>query len=221
MTEYIHDEWCASRYGSEGSDECNCYVAVIRRLEPRIEALKFLRDPERVQEAVSSMLRGGVRAHFKRRSQVALDPALALRRMLQRSDQVPMPAKPVGESRGEVRRMSNQAPLKETDFMRFGDMPNPGGTTRRIAVYSKSQGSRLGSIVWYGCWHQYIFEPEQGTLFNVGCLGDLADRLGYLNTMHKEIRRRPPTSPAQATPSALPRELGQAADSAPSEEATG
>lgn len=28
------------------------------------------------------------------------------------------------------------------------------------------------------------------------------------------LRRRPPTSPAQATPSASPRELGQAADSA-------
>jgi hypothetical protein len=118
--------------------------------------------------------------------------------------------------------MSNQAPLKETDYIRFEDVPKPGRLTRYIVIYGKLQGFRLGHISWYGRWRQYVFEPSLGTLFNVGCLADLADRLGYLNTMHRENRRRPPTSPAQATPSASPRELDRAADSAyaESEEAT-
>jgi len=42
MTEYIHDEWCDTRLTVPS--ECNCYVAVIRRLEARIEALEKERD---------------------------------------------------------------------------------------------------------------------------------------------------------------------------------
>jgi hypothetical protein len=86
--------------------------------------------------------------------------------------------------------MTDPAPLKETDFMRFEDLPNPRRVTRFIAVWSKSQGYKLGHIRWYWRWRQYVFEPSKGTLFNVSCLADLADRLGYLNTMHRNARRK-------------------------------
>jgi hypothetical protein len=80
-------------------------------------------------------------------------------------------------------------PLKDTAYMRFEDVPNPRKKTRLIIVYSKSQGFDLGKIRWHSRWRQYVFEPALGTLFNLGCLNSLADRLAYLNVMRRTLRR--------------------------------
>ena len=77
-------------------------------------------------------------------------------------------------------------PLTDTQYLHFYDLP-PMGKTRRIVVQSR-RGHHLGDIRWYGPWRQYVFEPAQGTIFNVECLASLADRLGYLNTMHREAK---------------------------------
>ena len=45
--------------------------------------------------------------------------------------------------------------------------------TKIIAVDSKLHGNTLGIIKWYGAWRQYAFFPEEGTLFNKSCLGDI------------------------------------------------
>lgn len=41
----------------------------------------------------------------------------------------------------------------------------------------------LGRVAWYGRWKQYVFAPEDATIFNIGCLKDLTDFLGEMNTL--------------------------------------
>lgn len=49
------------------------------------------------------------------------------------------------------------------------------GKTELWAVISKHSGADLGWIKWYGRWRCYTFYPEPGTLFNEGCLNDIAE----------------------------------------------
>jgi hypothetical protein len=76
-------------------------------------------------------------------------------------------------------------PLHDTKYLHFDELPNEGKRTRRFHVFSVRQGMVLGRIAWFGRWRQYVFEPNPGTVFNNECLTSLADRLGYLNTMHR------------------------------------
>lgn len=47
------------------------------------------------------------------------------------------------------------------------------GKTLIFHVKSKSSGTLLGTIKWYGAWRQYCFYPEPSTIFNRGCLKDI------------------------------------------------
>ena len=76
-------------------------------------------------------------------------------------------------------------PLHDTKYLHFDELPNDGRKTRRFHVFSVRQGTVLGRIAWFGRWRQYVFEPNPGTVFNNECLTSLADRLSYLNTMHR------------------------------------
>ena len=44
----------------------------------------------------------------------------------------------------------------------------------------------LGKIGWYGSWRQYVYESEDGIIYNNGCLQDIADVLTNLNKEHKK-----------------------------------
>ncbi len=47
------------------------------------------------------------------------------------------------------------------------------GKTDVWGIYSKSQGTLLGTIEWYGAWRQYCFFPNSLTVWNTGCLNDV------------------------------------------------
>jgi len=66
--------------------------------------------------------------------------------------------------------------MMESKWLRFhADGTSPSGKTRRWSVFSKTSGSRLGSIRWFARWRQYTFDPAPGTTFNTGCLRDIGD----------------------------------------------
>lgn len=44
----------------------------------------------------------------------------------------------------------------------------------------------LGKIGWYGAWRQYVYESEDGIIYNNRCLQDIADVLTHLNDEHKK-----------------------------------
>lgn len=48
----------------------------------------------------------------------------------------------------------------------------------------------LGKIGWYGAWRQYVYESEDGIIYNNGCLQDIADVLTSLNDAQKAERIR-------------------------------
>lgn len=50
----------------------------------------------------------------------------------------------------------------------------PSQKTVTWIVRGKRSGILLGRIHWYGPWRQYVFYPEPETLFNGGCLREIA-----------------------------------------------
>jgi hypothetical protein len=51
-------------------------------------------------------------------------------------------------------------------------------------------GSVLGKVKYYPAWRQYCYFPQSATVFNDGCLRDIADFLGQLDADRKEKRRK-------------------------------
>ena len=47
-------------------------------------------------------------------------------------------------------------------------------------VYSKDQNIIIGKILWWGGWRQYIFAPNENTIYERQCLKDISDFLNKL-----------------------------------------
>jgi len=60
------------------------------------------------------------------------------------------------------------------------------GKTAVFAVRNRHHGDELGTIIWYGPWHQYVFRADTGTLYSNGCLRDIATFVAE----QTEIQRR-------------------------------
>lgn len=58
--------------------------------------------------------------------------------------------------------------------------------TKIIGIWAKKNGGRLGLIKWYGPWRQYAFFPENETLYNIGCLGEIQ---AYIKKMMEGRRK--------------------------------
>jgi len=61
--------------------------------------------------------------------------------------------------------------------------PREGRKTKRWMLFSH-RGALLGEVKWYGPWRQYIVEPNMGSVFNDGCLLDVAAFLARVNYEH-------------------------------------
>lgn len=60
-------------------------------------------------------------------------------------------------------------------YMRAQEQPRmPGHKTSKWHIYSRGS-DRLGVVEWYGAWHQYIFVPDEYTVFSAGCMRDLIE----------------------------------------------
>jgi hypothetical protein len=57
--------------------------------------------------------------------------------------------------------------------------------TQRWEIRSKSDGSVLGIIKWFGPWRQYCFVKDD-LVFSAGCFRDNASFLEDLNRKHKQ-----------------------------------
>jgi hypothetical protein len=59
----------------------------------------------------------------------------------------------------------------------------------KTAVYevvSKSTGEVLGTIMWYGPWRQYTFDPNDNTTWSSGCLKQV---IAFLDKLMLERRK--------------------------------
>lgn len=61
----------------------------------------------------------------------------------------------------------------ESEYMTFERHEIPGRKTPIIVVRNKRSGDKLGEVRWHGPWHQFVFAPVSGCIFNVGCMDDI------------------------------------------------
>jgi hypothetical protein len=47
--------------------------------------------------------------------------------------------------------------------------------TSTIGVFHRGTVERLGIIEWYSPWRQYIFSPDDDTLYSAECLQDISN----------------------------------------------
>lgn len=73
-------------------------------------------------------------------------------------------------------------------FLEFvlDEAASAGRKTQVWLVLSVRSGETLGVIRWFGPWRQYTFAPAPSTVFNPGCLREIADKAGYLTNKHRE-----------------------------------
>lgn len=70
-------------------------------------------------------------------------------------------------------------------YLTVKDCPVYGRKTRIWSVHDED-GGLLGGIRWHGAWRQYVFQPEDLTIFHNECLTDLAAFLTRINNDHRE-----------------------------------
>jgi hypothetical protein len=61
-------------------------------------------------------------------------------------------------------------------FLNIVEMtPSPSGLTKRWSVHNKITDARIGQISWYAGWRRYAFWPSEMTVFDFGCLNQIAE----------------------------------------------
>lgn len=78
----------------------------------------------------------------------------------------------------------NGEPMVDSRYLNF-DRVGSTGKTDIWEVGSKSQGSVLGEIKWYGPWRQYCFFPSSNTVFNRECIADISEVINQLTQLRK------------------------------------
>lgn len=79
--------------------------------------------------------------------------------------------------------------MTEPRWISFEPVSAPGRKTAIWRVVSRRRGDVLGIVQWFGRWRQYSFFPEPNTVFNQGCLKDIAQR-GRCRDCGKEVALR-------------------------------
>jgi hypothetical protein len=75
-----------------------------------------------------------------------------------------------------------------SEFLDFTSSQPPGRKTKIFAVTSRMNGAPLGEVKWFAAWRKYAFFPAQGTVFDDGCLYEIAahcDRETYDHKYHQ------------------------------------
>ena len=72
---------------------------------------------------------------------------------------------------------------RQTKWLRFNIVDRKPKT---VVIYVHNTNNQfLGKIGWYGSWRQYVYESEDGIIYNDQCLKDIADVCTRLNDEHK------------------------------------
>lgn len=59
-------------------------------------------------------------------------------------------------------------------FLQFHDHgPSKSGKTRVWGIWSGQPGGYIGEVRWHAHWRRYAFFPNDGTLWDAGCLREV------------------------------------------------
>lgn len=64
--------------------------------------------------------------------------------------------------------------------------------THIFEVRSKTQGSILGTVEWFGRWRRYSFFPNDDTIYDAICLRDIAEFCDRLMTQRAQASKDRP-----------------------------
>jgi hypothetical protein len=70
-------------------------------------------------------------------------------------------------------------------YLTFTDGVAPRGWITKVWIVS-SQGGTLGRVRFWTPWRKYIFEPLAGTMFDEGCLNEIAEFCRHQNDIRRE-----------------------------------
>lgn len=59
--------------------------------------------------------------------------------------------------------------------------------TKVYEVFETRSGDMIGSIYWWGRWRQYVFEPDEGTIWSWDCLKAISD---FIKELMEERKRK-------------------------------
>ena len=89
----------------------------------------------------------------------------------------------------QVLRMANKMKFK----LYFVKVTHGKGITKRKTSMwtlrkdsNHACGELLGIVRWHGAWRQYVFIPENGTIWSSGCLKTIAEFLDKINKRHRK-----------------------------------
>ena len=75
-----------------------------------------------------------------------------------------------------------------TSYVKF-ELAEKKPKTEVYNVLSKAEGNLLGRIFWYWAWRQYVFEPNQNTIWSRGCQSEVTAFLNELMEQRKEKQK--------------------------------
>lgn len=76
----------------------------------------------------------------------------------------------------------------DSEYLSFEEDDHYQGKTKRLLVVSKRKLEILGEIKWYGPWRQYVFFPEEATIWNDRCLEDVQEVIKALMAEREDQR---------------------------------
>ena len=79
--------------------------------------------------------------------------------------------------------------MKPSKYLEFR-LYSQATKTQIWEVCSKTRGSYLGYIRWYGPWRQYAFHPGDLTVWNPECLKDVCEFIRELMEDHRKGRTK-------------------------------
>lgn len=78
----------------------------------------------------------------------------------------------------------------ESKYLEFPVMQT-GAKTNKYYVMTKGSRQAIGVIKWFAAWRKYCFYPVNGTLFDPGCLTDIAAFIQERMEERKKVRKLP------------------------------
>jgi hypothetical protein len=75
-------------------------------------------------------------------------------------------------------------------YVRFREVPHPSkGAVTKFWFVESTSDTQLGFVKWYAPWRCYCFEPYPLTIFNEGCLMDIAGFCKNETYLHREAKK--------------------------------
>lgn len=86
-----------------------------------------------------------------------------------------------------IEQLDNQWEQSTNLNYRHRGRAQKGAKTFVFEVTSRHNGRVIGYVRWYFAWRRYVLYPGDGTLFDAGCLHEIAEYCEFKTKQHREL----------------------------------